>query len=212
VKLLLGLAPVLVVASAFAVAGDGPSARAAAVGAPIVAGLGLFPVVFALSRRAGFLLGVLIVVATGAGIALAARAHDAPDLEAALGWVALTFACILGVVSPFLVLRWRATAGVAWLLIAAVACGGILLVERGESVPPALLAFNPLVRVLYHGLGFDWLRSANLYPRVGSVFYAYPERSAGIPVAAGAAALGLVIAAMMAFVRRKSVDAEPVSP
>jgi hypothetical protein len=44
------------------------------------------------------------------------------------------------------------------------------------------------------------------------VFYAYPERADGVPVAAGAAALGLVIAAMMALGRRKSAAAEPLSP
>ena len=71
-KPLVVLAPLLVVASAFVAAGDSPSARATAVGAPILAGLGVFPLVFALSRRSGFFLGIAILVATGVGVALGA--------------------------------------------------------------------------------------------------------------------------------------------
>lgn len=209
-KLLTLLAPLVVIAAAFAAGGDTPSARATAVGAPILAGLGLFPLVFALSRRTGFLVGVLVVVATGVGIALAAWGGPHADLEAAIGWVILTFGCLLGLVSPLLVVGWRATAAAAWLLVSALACGGILLVEKGQAIPESVLRYNPLVRALYHGLGFDWLRSANMYPRVGTVFYAYPERASGILVAVGVAALGLVIAGIMALARRRSA-LEPAS-
>jgi hypothetical protein len=210
VKLLALVAPVLVMVAGFAAGGEGPSARATAVGAPILAGLGLFPLVFALSRRTAFLVGVLVAVGTGIGIAVAAWGGPRADLEAAIGWVILTFVCLLGIVAPLLVLGWRATAAAAWLILAALSCGGILLVERGQSIPQAVLEYNPLVRALYHGLGYDWLRSANMYPRVGTVFYAYPERATGILVTVGVAALGLVIAGIMTLARRRSA-LEPAS-
>lgn len=204
------LAPLLVAAAGFAAGGEGPSARATAVGAPILAGLGLFPLIFALSRRNAFLVGVLVVTGAGVGMAVAAWGGPRADLEAAIGWVVLTFGCLLGLVAPLLVLGWRATAAAVWLLLATLACGGILLVERGQAIPEAVLQYNPLVRALFHGLRFDWLRSANMYPRVGTVFYAYPERASGILVAVGVAALGLVIAGIMALARRRSA-LEPAS-
>jgi hypothetical protein len=206
---LAGLVPALVFGASFLVPGEGSAAKAAAVGAPLLAGLGLFPLVFALKPGPAWALGVAVVLAAGGGVLVAAalRAGDA-DLQTAVAWVGLTFVCLTGLVSPLLVTGWRAAAAAVWLAAAGVSCGGLLLLpERLSVIPSAALTFNPLVRVLRHGLGYDWLHAANLYPRVGTIYYSYPDRTEGVLVAAGVGAAGAGIAAMIAIARRRPAAA-----
>jgi hypothetical protein len=194
----------LVVAAGFIPAGDGSAAAATRVGAPLVAGLGLLPVAFAATKGRGFGLALAIVAATCGGVALAARlSRPDAELSTLIAWVLIAFAAIAGIVAPLLVLGWRATAAVVWLCVAALSCGSIL-VARGmtDSVPQPILDYNPLVRIFWHGLGFDWLHSGNVYPKIGTLYYRYPERSDGILVALVVAAGGAVAGAVIALTRR----------
>lgn len=201
-------APLMLVpiaAAAFAAPEAGSAARATCVAAAFLAGFGLFPAVFAWGARGGWILGIAVVAVTCGGVAFAARGGGATvDAGSAVTWVLISFASLAGLVSPLLVLGWRVTAVVAWLGIATAACGALALAgtERA-SVPEPLLVFNPVVRILWHGLGFDWLRSANMYPRIGTVFYSYPERSEGILASLGAGGAGAVAALLLSMVRRR---------
>jgi len=195
------VAPPLIVASAFAATGNDAAARATSVSACFLAGVGLFPVVFALGRRSSWVFALAIVAATCGGVFLAARGSASADAGAAVTWVAIAFAIFAGIVSPLLALGWRAAAAAAWLALAATSCGAIY----GSAASQQLLAFNPLARILWHGLRFDWLRSANMYPRFGTTFYAYPERSQGILAAVLVGMAGTVTALLIAVGKRRVV-------
>src|SRR5262249_45124439 len=70
-RMLFALLPALVLGAAFVPSGDGPSAAAARLAAPFLAGLGLFPAAFAGAARRGFALAGVIVGATLCGEILA---------------------------------------------------------------------------------------------------------------------------------------------
>lgn len=202
---LAALVLLLIAAAGFATSADGPAAVATRVAAPLLVGLGFFPVAFALSAGRGSALGVATVAATCGGVVLAVRAsHTAADLPTTIAWVPITFGCLLGIVAPLLMLGWRASAAAVWLIVAALACGSLVLARGDLSDPEPLLVFNPVVRIMIHGLGFDWLHAANMYPRVGTHHYTYPARSAGILTAALISASGLAIGGIIALARRRT--------
>jgi hypothetical protein len=194
-----------IAAAAFASPADGSAARATCVAAAFLAGFGLFPAIFAWSHKAAWVLGIAVVAVTCGGVALAVGAGGGTiDRGSAVAWVLISFLSLAGLVSPLLALGWRATAAVAWIGIATAACGAVYLAgSELASVPQPLLVFNPVVRILWHGLGFDWLRSANMYPRIGTVFYSYPERSEGILASLVAGGAGAVAALLVSIARRR---------
>jgi hypothetical protein len=202
---LAGLVPLIVLAAAFIPAGEGPSATAARVAAPLLAGLGLLPVAFALRARRGWALGATIAAATGVGVVLGAVLARSPaDVATLVAWVLITFLTLLGLVTPLLAIGCRGAAAVTWLLVAALSCGSLLLARGGlVAIPQPLLDFNPIVRIFWHGLSFDWLHAANVYPRIGTIYYRYPDRSDGILVALVIGAIGALAGAGMAFFRRE---------
>jgi hypothetical protein len=205
--LLAALVPLLVVPAGFASVEAGHGAGATRVMMPVVAGLGLFPVAFAF-RRGGAMLGAAVVAATCGGSVLAAAASRTPADHAALVACILgAFTVLSGLVAPILALGWQATAAVAWLATAAAACGLVVLVPAG-AIPQELLVYNPLVRTMKHGLGYNWLHAANMYPRPGGLPYGALEPGDGVLVSGIVAASGLVIAGIIAWARR----ARPGSP
>jgi hypothetical protein len=205
--LLALLVPILVAASGFASLEMGRAAGVTRTVLPLVVGLGCFPIAFALRRGRGAILGIAIVAASCGGSIVAALAtRTATNYPTLVAWIVIAFAGFLGIVSPFLALGWRATAAVVWLGLAAVSCGSLALVEPGASfIPEALLTFNPLIRVMRHALAdYDWLHSANVYRRVGTLYYAYPDRTDGVVVSVISAGAGFMIAGMIALLRRAS--------
>jgi hypothetical protein len=206
VKPILGIASLLalVLAATVVPVGEGPAAGAIRVAAPFIAGLGLLPVAFAATRGRAWTLGLAIVAATCGGVLLGtwiSKSHA--DRGTLVAWVLISFGTLFGLVAPLLVLGWRATAAAAWIGLAAVACGSLLLARSGlEAIPEPLLNYNPIVRMFWHGLSFDWLHAANMYPKVGTIYYRYPERSDGILVTLLAGVCGLAASALIAFSRR----------
>jgi hypothetical protein len=100
-------------------------------------------------------------------------------------------------------LGWRAAAACVWLAGSAVCCGSPLLARgAAESVPKPVLVYNPLVRIFWHGLEYDWLHAANLYPKIGTLYYRYPDRSEGVLAAIVVAVCGVIAGAAIAFARR----------
>jgi hypothetical protein len=206
-RTLAGLAPALVIAAVFVPAGDGPAATAARVAAPFLAGLGLFPAAFAARGRSGWLLGIATLAATATGVVLGARLSGAAaDVSTLVGWVLIAFATLLGIVAPLLAVSYRATAGAVWLALSALTCGSVLVALREiTAVPQAVLDFNPIVRILWHGLAYDWLHAANLYPRIGTIYYRYPDRGDGVLAAVTVGLCGAAAAFLIAFLRRRRV-------
>lgn len=197
---------ILIAASGFVTASEGQAAAATRIAAPLLVGLGFFPVAFALSAGRGSALGTAIVITTCCGMFLAIRgSQTAADLPTTVAWATITFGCLLGIVSPLLALGWRATAAAAWLIVAAIACGSLLFARGDLQDSEPILVFNPLVRVMSHGLGFDWLHAGGLYPRVGTHHYTYPDRTAGVLIAALMSGGGLVISGIIALTRRRPV-------
>jgi hypothetical protein len=205
--LLALLVPVLVAASGFASFEDGRAAGVTRTVLPLVVGLGCFPIAFAMSPGRGSLFGIAIVAATCAGSIFASIAtRTATNYATLAGWIGIAFVGFLGLVCPLLALGWRAAAAVLWLGGAAAACGSLALVDSGaDSVPAPLLAFNPIVRVMRHALSeYDWLHAANLYRKVGTLYYSYPGRTDGVLQTAMVAGAGFVIAGIIAFTRRRA--------
>lgn len=206
VKWLLALlVPALVAASGFASLEEGRAAGVTRTVLPLVAGLGCFPIAFSMSPGRGAVLGIGIVAATCGGSIVAALAtRTAANYPTLVAWIVISFVAFLGLVSPLLALRWRAAAAVIWLAGAAASCGSLALVEKDRAyVPEPLLVFNPLIRVMRHALAdYDWLHAANVYQSVGTLYYAYPERTDGVIVSAISAGAGFMIAGMIALVRR----------
>ena len=194
-----------IAAAAFASPADGSAARATCVAAAFLAGFGLFPAVFAWGVRGAWILGIAVVAAT-CGAVVARRARRRRDGRRRLRGD-------MGADLVRVARRTREPAARARLArdrgrrvardrrgrVRRAALAGS---ERG-SVPEPLLVFNPVVRILWHGLGFDWLRSANMYPRIGTVFYSYPERSEGILASLVAGGAGAVAALLLSMVRRR---------
>jgi hypothetical protein len=199
--------PAMVLGAALLPSGEGRPGAAAHLVAPFLAGLGLFPVVFTMSGRRAFLLAGIIVAATIAGEVLGSIVSGAgADLATVTAWVLITFACLGGLITPLVALGYRGTAASVWLIGGALLCGSVFLVPGvGGEVPQAALNYNPIVRILKHGLGYDWLHAANLYPRIGTLYYSYPERSDGIMIALAAGAAGAAVGSAIAFSRRRRV-------
>jgi hypothetical protein len=202
--ILFFVVPALTIGAAFVPEGNSPAAVAARVAAPILVALGLAPVGFSMSRSAGSALFLAAAGAACVGVSLAIRgAGPGADRAAACGWTVLTFAAYLGVVAPLLALDFRGAATALWLLLAALSCGSLAFVEtQGGAIPSAFLEYNPLVRIFRHGLSFDWLHAANLYPRVGTSYYRYPERADGILPVCCVALVGVLSALCAMFLRR----------
>lgn len=205
--MLFVLVPGAVLASPLVVSGAGRSAEVASIMAPMIAGLGFFPTAFALPSRPGWALAAATVCAACAGIVLAVRLSDGPaDLPSLVGWAVIAFGVLCGLTAPLLVLGWRAAAAFVWLATSAAACGSVMIVAPGGgTIPEPALLLNPLIRMMRHGLDFDWLHAANVYPRVGTLYYNYPGRSDGIIAAVATGAGGLAISAVIAGIRRRSV-------
>lgn len=175
--------------------------------------------------HAGVRAGVLVILGTGvlgATLHQPARRRLGTELLAiGLGGVWVLLWLGNGAAAAVAVLAWllpwcwvlpvRAVgrpglARLVYLMVSGAMLATPWLIPRGWSdVPRRALEWNPLVRLHGTVLGEDWLHGPTLYPRVGEGYYRYPELADGLAFPLVSAVVAVLLAGLLAQVRRRYV-------
>jgi hypothetical protein len=208
-------APAVAACAAWSLAGsgEGPEFQGARIGLTFLLGAALLAPWLGRAGAGAIALEVAAIVL----VALAAGGLGAlAGLEGGPAFAA-TLILLAGLVVPWAwasvarSLGWPTAARLVFLCGVAVISGTAYLVRSAAGeLPPWIVSWNPLARVLGGPVGLDWFHGPTLYPRVGEGYYRYPEMEAEIAAPLVSALLALVAAAAIARARRR--HGGPTSP
>jgi hypothetical protein len=141
----------------------------------------------------------LLAIAVGGAWVLVWLGNGAAAVVALLAWL-LPWSWVL----PLRVVGRSGLARVAYLGASGAMLATPWLVPGSwNDLPRPALEWNPLVRLHGTVLGEDWFHGPTLYPRVGEGYYRYPELGEGLTIPLASAAAAVLLAGVLAQIRRR---------